>query len=64
MFAAVSCDEPPRGNNSQITGSQFTFGEKVTYECNYGYESGGRNTTRTCGADGTWSGEPLNCRRG
>ncbi len=59
----VSCGEPTDGNNSRASYNQVTLGENVTYVCDYGYERYGGNTTRTCGLDRAWSGEPLSCRR-
>ena len=38
-----------------------TFQATANYSCNLGYFISGGDTTRTCGPDEVWSGEPLIC---
>ena len=43
-----------------ITLSTTTFGSTATYSCNSGHNLNG-DTTRTCGANGDWSGSDPTC---
>ena len=46
--------------NDSITAPATTFGSTATYSCNTGYSLTGA-ATRTCQADGTWSGTVPTC---
>ena len=58
----VSCGAPGAPLNGSVStlGGQ-TFGQVATYTCSAGYQLAGPGT-RTCGADGTWSGVVPECR--
>ncbi|XP_029470754.1 sushi, von Willebrand factor type A, EGF and pentraxin domain-containing protein 1 [Rhinatrema bivittatum] len=57
---AVSCGSVPSPDNGAIEGSNFTFGKKVTFRCNDGYQLTG-DTEASCLASGTWSHVPPSC---
>ena len=59
---AVDCDTLSDPANGQVSTSGTTFGETATYSCNTGYNLVGDNT-RTCQADGMWSGSAPTCER-
>ena len=63
MLAVVSCATPAAGDNSYVSGSDFVYEDTATYQCNHGYEADTGDVTRSCQADASWSGTPLNCRR-
>ena len=50
---------PSNGSVSHTAGT--TFGQTATYSCNTGYTLVG-NDTRTCQADGMWSGSEPTCQ--
>ena len=59
----VSCEvliDPANGQVSHTAGT--TFGQTVTYSCDTGYNLVG-DSTRTCQADGIWSGSAPICER-
>ncbi|XP_028910838.1 sushi, von Willebrand factor type A, EGF and pentraxin domain-containing protein 1 isoform X8 [Ornithorhynchus anatinus] len=57
---AVTCGGPVTPENGGVEGSIFTFGNKVTYSCNKGYNMvGGKEAL--CLASGTWSHSPPKC---
>ncbi|KAM5298505.1 sushi, von Willebrand factor type A, EGF and pentraxin domain-containing protein 1 [Ctenodactylus gundi] len=56
----VSCGEPPAIKDAVITGSNFTFGNTVTYTCKEGYTLAGPDTIE-CLASGEWSGRDQQC---
>ena len=60
LFVAVSCGEPSDVPNSIRTGTSFTFGSSVHYQCNTGYYISG-SSDRMCQSSGTWSGQAPLC---
>lgn len=58
----IKCSTPPvKDDKTQVEGSTYSVGEKVSYSCSYGYELVGEEI-RTCQSDGTWSNEIPYCR--
>ncbi|CAH1777826.1 unnamed protein product [Owenia fusiformis] len=60
----VNCGDPGTSNNTNRALNGTRYGDTVSYTCTsaYKYESGDR--TRTCGANGTWTGQILTCQPG
>ncbi|XP_028973250.2 sushi, von Willebrand factor type A, EGF and pentraxin domain-containing protein 1 isoform X3 [Esox lucius] len=58
----VSCREPTAVPHAQVVGEIFTFGSKVQYRCDDGYELSSQSDTLTCLSDGTWSKQSIRCR--
>ncbi|KAJ1059271.1 hypothetical protein K5549_008072 [Capra hircus] len=56
----VSCGEPPAIKDAVTTGSNFTFGNTVTYACREGYTLAGPDTIE-CLASGKWSRSDQQC---
>ncbi|XP_042551824.1 sushi, von Willebrand factor type A, EGF and pentraxin domain-containing protein 1 [Dipodomys spectabilis] len=56
----VFCGEPPAIKDAVITGSNFTFGNTVTYTCKEGYTLAGPDTVE-CLANGKWNGSNQQC---
>ncbi|XP_064386180.1 sushi, von Willebrand factor type A, EGF and pentraxin domain-containing protein 1-like isoform X2 [Halichondria panicea] len=56
----VDCGPLTDPTNGMITLSTTTFGSTATYSCNSGHNLNG-DTTRTCGANGDWSGSDPTC---
>ncbi|XP_072114251.1 sushi, von Willebrand factor type A, EGF and pentraxin domain-containing protein 1 [Mobula birostris] len=56
----VSCGLPPSPDNGNVTGLNYTFQSLANYSCNNGYLIKG-DWTRTCLANGSWSGETPQC---
>ena len=46
--------------NGDVSVGEITLGSVATYTCNDGYVFNG-DSTRTCQADGTWSGDKPIC---
>ena len=63
LVTAVQCPTPGAGENSYMTGADSMNGDTVTYHCMPGYETDTGDAARTCQADATWNGVPLNCKR-
>uniref|UniRef100_UPI00398EE43F sushi, von Willebrand factor type A, EGF and pentraxin domain-containing protein 1 n=1 Tax=Pristiophorus japonicus TaxID=55135 RepID=UPI00398EE43F len=57
----ISCGLPPIPDNGSVTGMDYTFQSLVNYSCNNGFLMEG-DLTRTCLANGSWSGEVPECR--
>ena len=61
-FSADVCcsnlDDPLSG---QVELSNTTVGSTANYTCNQGYTISNGNSTRTCEANGQWSGSPPSC---
>ncbi|XP_078251223.1 sushi, von Willebrand factor type A, EGF and pentraxin domain-containing protein 1 isoform X2 [Rhinoraja longicauda] len=56
----ISCGTPPIPDNGNVTGLDYTFQTLANYSCNNGYLIKG-GLTRTCLANGNWSGEMPEC---
>ena len=61
ISTVVDCNALPDPTNGQVSITGTTFGETATYSCNTGYNLVGDNT-RTCQADGMWSGSEPTCQ--
>ena len=62
FLAAVNCGsltDPANGRVNHTAGT--TNGQTATYSCNTGYSLVG-DSTRTCQAEGDWSGSPPTCQ--
>ena len=60
-LTAVHCGnltDPANGQVNHTAGT--TYGQTATYSCNTGYDLVG-NSTRTCQAEGNWSGSEPTC---
>jgi len=57
----VSCGDPGSPNNGVRYGETFTYQSTVVLECDPGYKLVG-DLTRTCQADGKWSGSQPTCQ--
>ncbi|KAM9329386.1 sushi, von Willebrand factor type A, EGF and pentraxin domain-containing protein 1 [Gastrophryne carolinensis] len=57
---AMSCSKPPIPEHGNIEGSNFTYGQKVTFRCKDGYTLSGPKET-VCLADGSWSHDTPSC---
>ena len=55
LYIAVDCGSLSDPGNGIVDASNTTFMNTATYTCNTGYNLTG-DTTRTCQANGTWSG--------
>eukprot|EP00058_Branchiostoma_floridae_P019749 XP_002605239.1 hypothetical protein BRAFLDRAFT_92287 [Branchiostoma floridae] len=60
VTTASQCSKLPPPGNGAVTGSN-SYGDVATFTCNPGYKLFG-TSTRTCQADGTWSGKPPTCK--
>lgn len=65
LFEVARCEIQPSANSS-VRGCPFedaSYGDQCEFACNDGYltEQGLKRATRTCTADGTFSGEDLVC---
>ena len=58
--APVDCKVPPGIENGSVSAPATTLGSVASYTCNTGYSLSGA-PTRTCQADGTWSGTAPTC---
>lgn len=60
----VSCGPAPSPADSTGCSGSKTYEESCTATCEPGYTGGQKTSaTFTCGADGTYSGDPLTCKR-
>jgi hypothetical protein len=55
-----SCGTLTGPTNGAVSATVTTYGATATYGCNTGFDVAGA-ATRTCQADGTWSGTPATC---
>ena len=62
LFLVVSCGDPGELSNGVIYGNTFTYQSRVVLECDPQYRLVG-DLTRTCQADGSWSGTQPTCQR-
>ena len=62
LSSAVDCNALSDPANGQVSTTGTTFGETATYSCDTGYNLVG-DSTRTCGAAGSWSGSEPTCER-
>ncbi|CAH1263269.1 CSMD3 [Branchiostoma lanceolatum] len=62
---AVTCPvvTNPENGFKRDRSNMHSYGDSVVFACNSGYEIAGTTTSRTCQADGTWSGEEIVCQR-
>ena len=60
-FAAASCGDPGSPENGYRTGGVFTFGNKLTFHCQRGYEMKGASKEIECQSNGRWSGTLPTC---
>ena len=58
--AVVNCSSISAPTSGRVSGSGLTYRSVRTFSCNIGYKLGG-STTRTCQADGSWSGTIAIC---
>ena len=56
------CCSLPNPVNGQVEFNDARVGSVANYSCNVGYTLNG-TSTRTCEADGEWSGDPPTCDR-
>lgn len=56
----VACPTLAAPANGSLSATTGTFGQTTTYSCDGGYALNG-SPTRTCQADGTWSGADATC---
>ncbi|XP_065845163.1 sushi, von Willebrand factor type A, EGF and pentraxin domain-containing protein 1-like isoform X3 [Oscarella lobularis] len=56
----VNCGEPLIVRNGEYIGKEFTFGKKITYECNPGFKRSAW-VQSTCLYTGNWSLPPTQC---
>ena len=61
LYLAKNCEELSNPNNGGVTYSETTYQSVATYSCDTGFELVG-DRTRTCSAEGTWSGSQPGCR--
>ncbi|KAM6949553.1 LOW QUALITY PROTEIN: sushi, von Willebrand factor type A, EGF and pentraxin domain-containing protein 1 [Aplochiton taeniatus] len=58
---ALSCEKPPTPEKAVMTGTNFTFGSKVTFSCVKGFQPQGPYELQ-CMASLRWSGAPPVCQ--
>lgn len=56
----ASCDKPSSIPNGRVLGSEFSFNNKIKYECDEGYALNGV-PTRICQSDGLWDKPEPRC---
>ena len=61
LKTVIDCGSPPRIDNGTFNVTMTTFESMAQYSCNEGFTLSG-SQSRTCQADGTWSGADLMCR--
>ncbi|XP_071993565.1 C4b-binding protein alpha chain-like isoform X2 [Engystomops pustulosus] len=57
----ISCGDPGEVIHAERSNSQFTFGSKIFYTCEQGYEMMTLTNFRECRANGTWSNGEIIC---
>ena len=63
VSAVVDCGTLEDLDNGQVEFSNTTFESTANYTCDLGYRLSNGNITRTCEANGNWSGDPPSCER-
>ena len=58
----VDCGSLEDPDNGQVDFSNTTFESTANYTCDLGYSLNG-NSSRTCEANGNWSGDQPSCER-
>ena len=61
-ISEIGCKAPKAPANMVITGTDFTFGAKVTYSCKSGYTHATGDLVRTCGSDKKWTDTEPACK--
>ena len=62
LLTVVDCNALTNPTNGQVSHTAgTTFGQTATYSCDTGYNLLG-DSTRTCQADGVWSGSGPTCQ--
>ena len=59
----VDCGGLSSPTNGQVSFTTTTFGSMVSYTCNSGYMLEGGIQSRSCQAEGLWSGNDRTCAR-
>ncbi|XP_065197703.1 uncharacterized protein LOC135829226, partial [Sycon ciliatum] len=69
LYKGAACNEPFLSQNSALKNRQFKAGtaayeedDVIVTSCRAGYAVDQGDTQRTCGAQGTWSGQTLTCK--
>ncbi|XP_077981970.1 sushi, von Willebrand factor type A, EGF and pentraxin domain-containing protein 1-like [Glandiceps talaboti] len=57
----IQCGTPPQITAGSVMGNDWTLGNTVHYDCYDGYNLRG-NSSRTCQANGEWSGHTPHCQ--
>lgn len=60
MSIVVNCETLSTPTNGKKVGSSTVYGQSIAFSCLNGYSLSG-STTRTCQADGMWSGTQPTC---
>jgi len=62
-FVGISCGNPANGTNALLSllSNGTLYKDEVNYTCITGYEILSGSTSRTCQANGNWTGQPLEC---
>ena len=63
VSAVIKCSSLDDPANGQVELSNTTVGSSANYTCTRGYILSNGNNTRTCEADGEWSGDTPICER-
>lgn len=61
-ISAISCGNPGIPTNGEVTGTKYTYNQKLRYDCNPGFKLVGTRE-RTCDLNGQWSGVQPSCQR-
>ncbi|XP_013393808.1 sushi, von Willebrand factor type A, EGF and pentraxin domain-containing protein 1 [Lingula anatina] len=57
----ITCGEPPKLKHGAIIGNRFTFGSRISFECEAGYRLVGEPVLE-CADDGRWNGDVPRCQ--
>ena len=61
ISAVIDCGNLDDPDNGQVELSNTTLGSTANFTCSQGYSLSNGNNTRTCEANGQWSGDPPFC---